>query len=274
MHVHCLGRLEDIGLGVVIKSDDIKDKSKADAFTKTFAIFQCGWLVIQSIARVAAGLSITQLELATMAFVFCAVVTYALWWDKPFDADRPTVFALPASAEMHQAAEEMFKMARHSDQTRTIPSFQTGRTRDLTGYELGYISIPKAFIESEMEIDLDTHLPSLTFYGTGTAFSAIHLAAWNWSFPSPLIQTLWRALGVSAIGASLFPFLIAVLVRTLDYFPILGSAKIVYVTIGVLPVVYVIARLGLWALTFYCFSSMPATVYDTVDWTGYLLHFS
>ena len=70
---------------------DITDKNKADTFTKVFAIFQCGALVIQSIARLASGLSITELELMTMAFVLSALSTYMLWWDKPFDVQRSHV---------------------------------------------------------------------------------------------------------------------------------------------------------------------------------------
>lgn len=39
-----------------ITKNDIKDRSKADAFTKLFAIGQSGWLIIQCIARAAQGL--------------------------------------------------------------------------------------------------------------------------------------------------------------------------------------------------------------------------
>lgn len=39
-----------------ITQNDIKDRSKADAFTKLFAIGQSGWLIVQCIARAAQGL--------------------------------------------------------------------------------------------------------------------------------------------------------------------------------------------------------------------------
>lgn len=35
---------------------DIKDRSKADVFTKLFAIVQSSWLIVQSIARAVQGL--------------------------------------------------------------------------------------------------------------------------------------------------------------------------------------------------------------------------
>jgi hypothetical protein len=39
-----------------VSSDDIKDRSKADLFTKCFAIGQSTWLILQCIARALQGL--------------------------------------------------------------------------------------------------------------------------------------------------------------------------------------------------------------------------
>jgi hypothetical protein len=39
-----------------VSAEDIKDRSKADAFTKGFAVGQSAWLVIQCIARKVEGL--------------------------------------------------------------------------------------------------------------------------------------------------------------------------------------------------------------------------
>lgn len=39
-----------------ITQNDLKDRSKADAFTKLFAIGQSSWLIVQCIARAAQGL--------------------------------------------------------------------------------------------------------------------------------------------------------------------------------------------------------------------------
>ncbi|KAK0732226.1 hypothetical protein B0H67DRAFT_464013, partial [Lasiosphaeris hirsuta] len=63
--------------------EDIIDRGKSDAFTKAFAIAQSSWLVASSIARVYHDFGITQLELATMAFILCAFVMYIFWWNKP-----------------------------------------------------------------------------------------------------------------------------------------------------------------------------------------------
>lgn len=63
----------------LVTEESLSDRSKSDAFTKTFAILQSTWLIVQSIARASAGLPITELELVTMAYVLCAVIMNAFW---------------------------------------------------------------------------------------------------------------------------------------------------------------------------------------------------
>jgi hypothetical protein len=63
----------------LVTEESQSDRSKSDAFTKTFAILQSTWLIVQSIARASAGLPITELELVTMAYVLCAVIMNAFW---------------------------------------------------------------------------------------------------------------------------------------------------------------------------------------------------
>lgn len=56
-------------------------------------------------------LAITQLELATMGFVCCALVMYILWWHKPFDVEQPVAIDCPAKDQdrIRQRLREMFE---------------------------------------------------------------------------------------------------------------------------------------------------------------------
>ena len=65
---------------VDISTGDITDKCKADIFTKSLICIQVSWIVIQCIARKAAGYPLTLLEIHTMVHVVCALVLYVLWW--------------------------------------------------------------------------------------------------------------------------------------------------------------------------------------------------
>jgi hypothetical protein len=71
----------------------ILDKSKADSFAKGIVIVQASWLVLQCITRWIAHLPVTKLELNTLAHAVCALVVYALWWDKPLDVRDPTLLS-------------------------------------------------------------------------------------------------------------------------------------------------------------------------------------
>jgi len=73
----------------IITAKDIKDKSKGDFLTKSLVLLQTGWFVLQIIARGIERLPVTELEIATLAFAVLNFITYALWWNKPLNVQRP-----------------------------------------------------------------------------------------------------------------------------------------------------------------------------------------
>lgn len=76
---------------VTITREDIWDRSKADLFTKGFAMLQTSWLLIQCTARLVQQLSITPIELFTLAFLVPTVATGFLWASKPQNVQELTV---------------------------------------------------------------------------------------------------------------------------------------------------------------------------------------
>ena len=78
-----------------VTEKEIKDRSKADALSKTLVIGQTTWFMLQCIARAIQGLEITQLELLTVALAFLNAFMYYFWWNKPLDVETPvTVYVL------------------------------------------------------------------------------------------------------------------------------------------------------------------------------------
>ena len=68
-----------------ITKEEIVDRSKGDYLSKTIVLFQATWFVGQCIARGAYHLTVTELEVVTVAFASLTGVIYYLWWDKPLD---------------------------------------------------------------------------------------------------------------------------------------------------------------------------------------------
>jgi hypothetical protein len=77
-----------------ITKEDIDDKSKSSTLGKLFACTQLLWFCLQCIARKNQGLSLSLLEITTLAHIVFAIFIYAFWWDKPFNVDEPTLVSL------------------------------------------------------------------------------------------------------------------------------------------------------------------------------------
>ena len=69
--------------------EEIEDRSKADGFSKTIALGQTLWFVVQCIARRAQHLDLTLVELLSLSLAVLNGVMYFLWWNKPMDVRCP-----------------------------------------------------------------------------------------------------------------------------------------------------------------------------------------
>lgn len=241
----------------VVKEQDIHNASTSDAITKGLACVQCGWLIVQSIARAAAGLPLTELELMTMAFIFCALIMYGLWWNKPFGVQRSTVL-LPPSPDKARAVLPKICVG-----TRRLGLFRVS-----VGYSFEVISFV-VMILFDLERD---GARSVVCNVTSIGFSGFHLIAWNWDFPSDRVRMLWRIFSVAATGAPVALTTFTVIMPSPQ--DTIKLRKSTYVVVLGTILVYTISRVGLIVLVFYCFSSMPAAVYETVQWSTIFPHFS
>lgn len=65
------------------RDQDIADRAKADPFAKGFAILQSTWFLCNVIARWVSTLPVSPIEVSTVAYVVCGILTYAAYWHKP-----------------------------------------------------------------------------------------------------------------------------------------------------------------------------------------------
>lgn len=252
---------------VKISEHEIKDLSKADIITKTFAIIQCTWLTVQCIARSAQGYAISQLELGTLGFIFCAFIMHIFWWSKPFDIEsRRVVPQLPQCGppcrhQLFLSMDDLTKFDPRLFQQR-MPELDDDRPIDF----LYHIIDPR--------VTLAKKLTSSPLYLTVIGFSVIHLLAWNWEFPAPLIQQLWRWFNLGAAAVSILPVASVIVCSVLDPSNVVVNSVVFAIFMLVIGIVYVLLRLGVLGLTFYCLSSMPERAYTTLDWLAWIPHFS
>jgi hypothetical protein len=198
----------------LISADDINDKSKTDSFARVVSVAQITWIAVQVLARVARRLAVSQLEIAVVAFSSCAIMIYILHWKKPKSVLVPyTVLTFPGPIPVKIARKERII-------TKNNSNFQIffGGTKD-AGRSLPQTNgrpIRNDFTpESLARTDDNAVYFALGMALGSSLFGVIHVAAWNFTFPSKVELILWR---VASIYCTVFFILFSVLLKIPDRF--------------------------------------------------------
>ncbi|KAF8648770.1 hypothetical protein AX16_006177 [Volvariella volvacea WC 439] len=235
----CEIRLPDIA------EEELLDKGKGDFLSKSIAVIQTSWFVLQCIARNAQGLVITELELGTLAFATLNVITYFLWWSKPLNAGYPIYFkkngnrcsgpkVRPVSrwssegytgvtwpwssalAWMEYGFWDTLARIKMDIQETSLP--MTIWERVIKRSFLAFFSPLNDMMVYSGDINQTSVPPYYAghyhpFYSLvisfcsliGILFGGIHLTGWNSEFPTTFEQILWR---VSSVAISVEPALV------------------------------------------------------------------
>jgi len=217
---------------IAITEEEISDRSKTDQLSKLITCVQILWFVIQLAGRAVQHLPTTNLELFTLGIVVCSLGTYSAYWRRPQDICLPVNIAVGQG----KAFRDVF------GQSILI------RAR-LSWFEF----------DGSERFSLSLYLSAVI---TGI-FGACHLIGWDFLYPSSVEQLLWR---ISSISCVVIPFLFVFLGRTFGHIDL----PVIYPT-PLVPL-YVLARVYLLVAIFTSLRSVPAGVYETVNWSLYFPH--
>jgi hypothetical protein len=179
-----------------ISTDDINGRSGSDSFSKVIAMIQILWSALEAVVRRARGLSISQLELAVLAFAVCALGLYVLSWAKPKDVQIPVILSYNGLQSPVEVLKELnYKEAEETD----------------TGWELINVfripgslqTHPDSYGAARPNDSCCGTTRSTFFRGDGfasalgllvgsTVFGSLHMIAWNFDFPTATEKVLWR----------------------------------------------------------------------------------
>lgn len=220
-----------------ISVTEIEEKSNGSGFIKAIAAVQIIYLAAELLGRAIQRLAVTTLELFTLAMVMMALFLYALWWNKPLDVRLPMVLEVKTGDDGARAT---------LDSTYVISRKRVGfgdPGRRITTSEKGiWIAVTAVII-----------------------FGACHLIGWNFDFPTYVESLLWRIASVCCVVLPLGILLVDAMVSAGDR----------YFAWFVLPLglLYVIVRLYLIVEVFVGLRRVPASVYQTVQWSQFFPHF-
>ena len=165
---------------------------------KTLALIQIVWFLTQLFARVSLSLVLTTLELTTIPYVLCTLVTGYFWLHKPIISQKhPTTLISEMSiAEILLSAGSVASKPYLQTPLDFIddhsPSWLTNIQPHLH-FRMGPRTRPlQRFTNDRFPIWSTESVESLVQASTHVAYSAIPLLAWNFTFPTFQEQRAWR----------------------------------------------------------------------------------
>lgn len=187
---------------------EINDRNKFDGMSRLLSFTQLLWTTVNIIARAVNGFYITTLEITTIAFVFCSLCTYVVWREKPSGVTEP-IHIIP-NATMAAILIKAGPLA--AKPYRLTPMDFADRRPHWFGVTWDWaMSVGSAcgvdFHNAKRPVDKlwDDEFAELGVSGNLTlafiqfSFAGIHLAAWNFRFPTPWERALWHGATVYLI---------------------------------------------------------------------------
>ena len=185
----------------LISAEELWDKSKQDRFVRLITAFQAGYFILQCIGRAVQRLSITTLELNTLAIVLCSLMTSFAWLHKPADVRVPYVVRSILPIE-EITNNEPWKLTPLD----FIDDHGPGYSVNVQPFMRLPVIPPQRPIQripnDRFPTDPYGHQEYLLCAAT-LIFTAVHVAGWRFSFPSEIERILWRVSSLTLFGITL-----------------------------------------------------------------------
>jgi hypothetical protein len=148
--------------------------------------------VLSLIVRRAQGLPSSQLEILTLTFAVCGVVTYAVYWYKPKDIAVPIHVGINFGKDVADQWD--------FPQLATVPSFDSFwkvATNNMDRHHETIGRIPNDNIP--MFQDGYTYTATILLAFVSAVFGSLHAIAWDFDFPTVAEKTIWHVCTILSI---------------------------------------------------------------------------
>ncbi|KAH6843249.1 hypothetical protein B0I37DRAFT_384043 [Chaetomium sp. MPI-CAGE-AT-0009] len=178
--------------------EELHDRSKADPVIKAIAIAQILWSAVQVIIRACRQLTISLLEIATLAFAICAIIIYILCWKKPKFVQTTTTI-LEYDDEIPLEVLRLLNTDRGMsivEQFLTPSCFRSRQSpKSIPGCPVG--SLTSQWAKSMRMRSIATSAVGL---GAAAVFGGVHVAGWNFPFPTTAEKLAWQYASLYTTG--------------------------------------------------------------------------
>lgn len=250
--VGIIGKIPRLSMGA------LANQNRGSILVKALAVLQVLWLVTQILVRAHEDLPSTQLEILTLAYAVVAFFIYLLLWEKPQDVMTMTRVDVCRPVTIENMEALIIRAPADFGFTQKAPWTSTTAVHPI-GNSIGNLE-----------------LYAYTIAAAGSlVFGAVHLAAWNFAFPTTAERWLWR---ISSLITANLPLLFIPAVYIMFYLAekVLGSHEelprfIARTSLGISSVIYVAARLFIMVEAFRTFGFLPVEAFQST-WAANVPH--
>ena len=178
-----------------VLEDDISDRAKTNLLSKLITVMQIGYFSLQILTRAAKGLSVSPLELSALSYGALAAVTWILQLQKPKSAN--TVIVLQELYPDDPLAQTISQQVFSLKHDQNVCDGRPGNRPHMNTFR-------------------EAHVSKWVLALASASYGAIHLAGWNFVFPSTVDLWLWRTASIMATTSLAIPLLIISWANMLD----------------------------------------------------------
>ena len=184
---------EDPNILPSFSQESITSRSQQGSLTKAIAVVQVGSFCLNCALRTSEKLSMSVLEISTIGYAFCAILAYALWWEKPCIKSDPTLVQIPSSSILFGKISEIPNSV--APETRAKVMRRNSEIPHLHE-TLNYGQVSNKLICSA---EWGKNYQKVCWSIISVSSSVFYLLAWNAHFPTHIERILWRICAVIAI---------------------------------------------------------------------------
>lgn len=218
----------------------IDRRSKKSWFEKLLAVCQAFWFCANMVSRLAEGYPVTPLEDMTIAYTFCGLIASAAWLRCPQDIEDPFEVDLHAVDDTITATIECgYSLGQESSSSSEGSCSSRGSRPSVSGSDglmMGIVCVVLSLL------------------------AAIHIAEWDYPFPSAAEAWIWRCCSVAVLPLGLLILFFGDRCRSRHW-------SLAWTAPG-----YIVVRLALLTVAATSFRRMPLSAFDTPDWSDYWGH--
>ncbi|KAJ6481033.1 hypothetical protein C8R45DRAFT_1100594 [Mycena sanguinolenta] len=228
-----------------VNAEEITDRGKGNVLSKAVALVQGLWFVLQSLARVHQHITVTQLEVATLAFAVVNIFIWLLWWDKPIDVQRPIVVGPPTLPNTQ--ARALVQLSIFHRISTAILGFSKGQYQPLSS-----VSVPSFW---SLDDAVGEDMIPLTL---------------NAVFPTPAETWIWRTSSLVITAMPGFALLLPLMAMADHWLDLVSAVSLVTLAVGI--PIYIASRVVLIILPLAALRSFPPSAFVDVNWSTYIPH--